>query len=142
MQPPQSKTSAGSESATVPPSASVSVTLPGTAPNAASTSALLSPPQSPDELGRLGHYRVLKQLGAGGMGMVFLAEDTLLQRKVALKVMLPAVAVDSANRERFLREARAAAALTHDHVVTIHQVGEERGMPFLAMQLLQGSTLR
>jgi serine/threonine protein kinase len=141
MQSPQSKTSTSNESATVPPSASDSVTLPPTLPNAASASALLSPPQSPDELGRLSHYRVLKQLGAGGMGMVFLAEDTLLQRKVALKVMLPGVAVDASNRERFLREARAAAALTHDHVVTIHQVGEERSIPFLAMQLLQGESL-
>jgi serine/threonine protein kinase len=102
---------------------------------------LFSPPRGPDELGWLAHYRILKQLGAGGMGLVFLAEDSQLQRQVALKIMLPALAVDPANRERFLREARAAAALAHDHVVVIHQVGEERGMPFLAMQLLQGESL-
>ncbi|MFO0811304.1 MAG: serine/threonine-protein kinase, partial [Gemmataceae bacterium] len=101
----------------------------------------LAPAEAPDELGRLGHYRILKQLGAGGMGVVFLAEDTLLARPVALKIMQPTLAGAGDGRERFLREARAAAALTHDHVVTIHQVGEHNGAPFLAMQLLQGESL-
>src|SRR5262245_44561898 len=101
----------------------------------------LDPSRAPDELGWLAQYRVLKQLGAGGMGVVLLAEDTLLQRQVALKVMQPALAADRACRDRFLREARAAAALTHDHVVTIHHVGEANGAPFLAMQLLQGKSL-
>jgi Tol biopolymer transport system component len=111
-----------------------------TNPDVASA-AFLAPPNAPGELGWLAHYRVLKQLGRGGMGLVFLAEDTLLGRKVALKVMQPALAADPANRDRFLREARAAAALTHDHVVTLYQVGEERGAPFLSMQLLQGESL-
>jgi serine/threonine protein kinase/WD40 repeat protein len=101
----------------------------------------LSPARATGELGWLAHYRILKKLGAGGMGVVFLAEDTLLERKVALKVMQPGLAADQANRDRFLREARAAAALTHDHVVTIHQVGEANGAPYLAMQLLQGESL-
>jgi DNA-directed RNA polymerase subunit RPC12/RpoP len=65
----------------------------------------LAPPQQSDELGRLGTYRILKKLGAGGMGMVFLAEDTVLHRKVAIKVMLPQFAASSQARERFLREA-------------------------------------
>src|SRR5207248_9925450 len=101
----------------------------------------LSPPRAAGELGWLAHYRVRKQLGAGGMGLVFLAEDTLLERPVALKVMPAGLAAAAANRDRFLREARAAAQLTHDHVVTIHQVGEANGAPFLAMQLLQGNSL-
>jgi serine/threonine protein kinase len=100
----------------------------------------LAPAQRPDELGRLGHYRVLKVLGSGGMGIVFEAEDTHLQRRVALKSMKPAV-VTPANRERFLHEARTTAAIEHDHIVTIYQVGEDAGVPFLAMKLLQGQSL-
>ena len=103
--------------------------------------ALLGPPQGPEEIGRLGTYRVLKVLGSGGMGIVFQAEDVLLQRKVALKVMRPDAAAKPSARERFLREARAVAALEHEHVVAIHQVGEERGVPFLAMQWLKGMSL-
>ena len=101
----------------------------------------LRPPQAPDELGQLGSYRVLKVLGEGGMGRVYQAEDTLLQRSVALKVLLPNYASDPKARQRFLREARSAAALEHDHVVTIHQVGEDNGIPFLAMPLLKGESL-
>jgi serine/threonine protein kinase len=101
----------------------------------------LASPQAADELGRLGNYRILKELGAGGMGVVFLAEDLQLRRRVALKVMAPALAADETARQRFLREARATAALHHDHVVTIYQVAEDRGVPFLAMELLAGESL-
>lgn len=101
----------------------------------------LSPAQGPDELGRLGPYRVLRVLGHGGMGMVFQAEDLHLQRQVALKVMLPEMAARPTSRERFLREARAAANIEHEHIVTIFQVGEEGGVPFLAMQWLKGMSL-
>lgn len=101
----------------------------------------LAPPQGSDEIGRLAEYRVLRLLGKGGMGMVFQAEDTQLRRLVALKVMLPEVAAQEQSRVRFLREARAAAALKHDHVVTIYQVGEDRGVPFLAMEFLKGKSL-
>jgi hypothetical protein len=104
-------------------------------------SALLAPPQAPDELGRLGPYRVLQVLGCGGMGVVFAAEDPQLRRPVALKVLRPALAAGGAARERFLREARAAAGIDHDHVITVYQVGEDRGVPFLAMPLLQGESL-
>lgn len=105
------------------------------------TLEILGPPQSADELGRLGPYRVLKRLGQGGMGMVFLAEYPSLQRTVALKVMLPELAKKAVARERFLREARATAKIEHDHIVTIFQVGEDRGVPYLAMQLLKGCSL-
>jgi serine/threonine protein kinase len=101
----------------------------------------LTPPQGPDELGRLGPYRVLKVLGAGGMGVVFQAEDPRLKRLVALKAMRPGLANGATARERFLREAQATAAVEHDHIVHIYQVGEERGVPFLAMPLLKGETL-
>lgn len=101
----------------------------------------LAPGQQADELGRLGHYRILKQLGAGGMGLVFLAEDTLLQRKVALKTMLPGVAAAPQAKARFMREAQAAASIEHEHIVAIHQVGEDNGVAFLAMPLLKGESL-
>ncbi|MBM4072923.1 MAG: serine/threonine protein kinase, partial [Planctomycetes bacterium] len=101
----------------------------------------LAPPEQPDEIGRLGPYRVLKVLGAGGMGVVFQAEDPQLGRMVALKAMLPALAASPSAKKRFLREAKAAAAIKHDHIVTIHQVGEDRGAPFLAMEFLEGEPL-
>jgi formylglycine-generating enzyme required for sulfatase activity len=101
----------------------------------------LGPAQGVDEIGRLGPYRVLRLLGSGGMGVVYEAEDTRLKRPIALKALRPAVATSMTARQRFLREAQATAALNHDHVVRIHQVGEDRGVPFLAMQLLRGETL-
>jgi serine/threonine protein kinase len=103
--------------------------------------SFLGPAQGPDELGRLGPYRVLKLLGRGGMGMVFEAEDVQLKRRVALKTLKPDVAADADNRRRFLREAQAMAALEHDHVVSVYQVGEDRGFPYLAMKLLPGESL-
>jgi serine/threonine protein kinase len=75
------------------------------------------------------------------MGVVFHAEDTLLQRPVALKALLPGLAVGGLGRQRFLREARAAAAVEHEHVVAIYHVGEVGGVPFLAMPLLKGESL-
>lgn len=101
----------------------------------------LAPAVDPNELGCLGHYRVRKVLGAGGMGVVFQAYDPQLDRLVALKAMLPTMAASASAKRRFLREARAAAAIKHDHIVTIYQVGEDRGAPFLAMELLEGESL-
>jgi eukaryotic-like serine/threonine-protein kinase len=101
----------------------------------------LGPPQAPDEIGRLAQYRVLKLLGQGGMGIVFRAEDEQLRRPAALKVMRPDFAAHEDARARFLREARAAAHLKHDHIVTIYQVGEHDGVPFLAMEFLAGKSL-
>ena len=74
------------------------------------------------------------------MGVVYLAEDPHLQRPVALKAMLPGFGASAEARQRFVREARAAAAVKHDHVVTIYQVGEDRGIPFLAMEFLEGQS--
>jgi len=93
------------------------------------------------EIKQVGSYRILRTLGAGGMGMVFQAEDVQLKRLVALKVMKPALAANELALRRFLREARAAAAVKHDHIVTIYQVGEDQDMPFLAMEFLEGESL-
>jgi WD40 repeat protein/serine/threonine protein kinase len=101
----------------------------------------LAPPQLDDELGRLGGFRILKVLGHGGMGVVFQGEDPRLGRKVAIKAMLPHLAESRSAQERFLREARAAAALEHDHIVAIHHVGEDRGAPFIVMPFLKGESL-
>ncbi|MEZ6115610.1 MAG: serine/threonine-protein kinase [Pirellulaceae bacterium] len=92
-----------------------------------------------DELGRLRNYRILKRLGAGGMGVVYQAEDTSLKRLVVLKILRPSLG--EAARERFLQEARAAAAIEHECVVTIYQVDDENQLAFLAMQWLDGETL-
>jgi serine/threonine protein kinase len=102
---------------------------------------ILSPAQRPDEIGRIGDYRILDVLGAGGMGVVFLADDERLGRRVAIKTLKGSLASSVEFRKRFLREARAAAQLNHDHVVTIHQVGDANGVPYLAMPLLDGETL-
>jgi eukaryotic-like serine/threonine-protein kinase len=101
----------------------------------------LSPAQGPEELGRLGHYRVLRTLGIGGMGYVFQAEDTVLGRPVALKVMKPGLDETGHPRLRFQQEARIMASLQHEHLVTVYHVGEENGAAYLAMELLQGETL-
>ena len=93
------------------------------------------------EVGRLGHYRVLDVLGRGGMGYVFRAEDTRLKRLVALKVMNKRFSTAPNSRKRFLEEARAMAAIDDDNVVTIYEVGESSGTPYMAMELLRGSTL-
>jgi eukaryotic-like serine/threonine-protein kinase len=82
----------------------------------------LAPAHGPGELGRLGPYHVRKVLGAGGMGVVFLGYDPHLERQVALKAMLPVLAASPSAKQRFLREAKAAA-IKHDHIVTIYQVG-------------------
>ncbi|MCA9107660.1 MAG: protein kinase, partial [Planctomycetales bacterium] len=93
------------------------------------------------DLGQVGEYRLLKLLGRGGMGVVFLAEDTVLRRQVALKLLQPGAARNDAVRDRFMREAQAAAALDHDNIVHVYQVGLAHDAPYLAMQLLKGETL-
>jgi tRNA A-37 threonylcarbamoyl transferase component Bud32 len=102
---------------------------------------ILKPPLQGDELGRLADFRVLQLIGQGGMGIVYRAEDTRLGRVVALKVMQPRFASDTRVRQRFMREARAMAALKSDHVVTVYEVGVANDLPFLAMELLEGEAL-
>jgi serine/threonine protein kinase len=131
-------------SGAVPETAGRPVTpVPAPAPAGASAPGyeFLAAPEQPDEIGRLGPYRVLQLLGQGAMGMVFRAEDTGLGRIVALKVMLPSVASLAENRQRFAREAQATALVNHPNVIPIYAIGEDRGVPFLAMPLLKGELL-
>jgi serine/threonine protein kinase len=93
------------------------------------------------EIGRLGPYRLLEVIGSGGMGVVFRGEDVQLRRPVAVKVLRADLASDRGSRERFLREARSAAAVDHEHVISVYHVGEEAGVPFLGMQWLKGMNL-
>ncbi|SMP57385.1 Serine/threonine protein kinase [Neorhodopirellula lusitana] len=104
--------------------------------------SLLSAPSHPELLGRIGRYDVERLIGSGGMGVVFKAYDTELNRPVAVKLLAPYLASSGAARSRFAREARAAAAVVDDHVVPIHNVETDNQQPFLVMKFIAGGSLQ
>src|SRR6267142_1548872 len=90
----------------------------------------------------LGHYEIRSKIGEGGMGQVYLAEDTRLDRQVALKILPADVASKQDRMARFVREAKAAAALNHPNIAHIYEIGEANGLHFIAMEFVEGVTLR
>ena len=90
----------------------------------------------------ISHYRVISKLGVGGMGEVYLAEDAQLRRRVALKILPPDLASNQDRMRRFIQEAQAAAALNHPSIAHIYEIGEHNGTNFIAMEFIDGLTLR
>src|SRR5450432_2752002 len=90
----------------------------------------------------LSHYRIVSKIGAGGMGEVFLATDTKLKRKVALKLLPPEFTDDKQRLRRFEQEAQTASALNHPNIITIYEIGVEAGLNFIATEFIEGETLR
>jgi eukaryotic-like serine/threonine-protein kinase len=91
---------------------------------------------------RLGRYEILSQIGAGGMGEVYLAHDIELERSVALKLLPSNLASDQQRMQRFIQEAKAASALNHPNILTIHEIGRDGNLRFIAMEYVDGLTLR
>jgi serine/threonine protein kinase/WD40 repeat protein len=123
-----------------PPAADSAATMPSLA--AELPSGYLQPADDPQLLGRIGHYEILERIGNGGMGVVLKGRDPRLNRMVAIKVLAPHLAASGAARQRFSREARAAALVAHENVVTIHAVEDASGLPLLVMQYVPGISLR
>lgn len=103
--------------------------------------SVLGPTDDPASMGRIGNYEIQGIIGRGGMGIVFRGLDSALSRNVALKVLDPALASVAAARKRFAMEARAMAAISHEHVVPVYTVDEHRGLPYFAMEYVPGGTL-
>ena len=101
------------------------------------TVSLRKPPPGPVK--RLGRYELLDRLGKGGMGVVYRARDTTLNRLVAVKMLLGSLEGDEETRERFLREARSAGELNHPNIIQIYDFGEDGGRAFIVMELLEGA---
>src|SRR3972149_4680106 len=105
----------------------------------------MNPSEMNKELGAnatLSHYRIVSKIGAGGMGEVYLAQDTKLDRKVALKILPADLAANQDRMRRFVQEAKSAAALNHPNIAQIYEIGEADGVNFIAMEFVDGETLR
>src|ERR1043165_2377400 len=89
----------------------------------------------------LGHYRILEKIGSGGMGEVYKARDTRLNRPVAIKVLLPDKVANIERKRRFIQEAQSASALNHPNIVVIHDINEEKGVDYMVMEYIPGKTL-
>src|SRR6266851_1679241 len=89
----------------------------------------------------IGHYKILEQLGAGGMGIVYRARDTHLDRFVAIKVLPPDKVTDAERKRRFVQEAKSASALNHPNIITIYDIASENGIDFIAMEYVPGKAL-
>jgi serine/threonine protein kinase len=104
---------------------------------------MASPEKSELEPGRnLGHYRIIRRIGAGGMGEVYLAGDARLERRVAVKILPTELAQNPDRMGRFIREAKAASTLNHPHIAHIYEIGDSDGVNFIAMEYVDGDTLR
>src|SRR5512139_1505500 len=90
---------------------------------------------------QLGRYRIVEKIGSGGMGDVYLAEDTKLKRSVALKTLPPDVALDNERMRRFMHEAKTASGLNHPNIITIYEINDEGETPYIAMEYVKGDTL-
>src|SRR5213594_678619 len=90
----------------------------------------------------LSHYRIVSKIGEGGMGEVYLAHDTKLDRRVALKILPADVAADQTRMRRFVQEAKAASALNHPNIITIHEIDQIDSVTFIAIEFIDGETLR
>jgi hypothetical protein len=114
----------------------------GSVETAAVDLSFLAPSTEPGSIGRLDHYEILEVIGRGAMGIVLRARDTKLERIVAIKVLAPMLAISAPARQRFVREARAAAAISHDNVIAIYAVEDDSAQPYLVMQFIDGPTLQ
>src|SRR6202020_784676 len=108
----------------------------------ASEILVLTPPRALSSGTKLGPYELIELLGAGGMGEVYRARDLRLNRIVAIKILPAAFSADSERLQRFKREARSASALNHPNIVTIYELGEDKSCHYIAMELVEGQTLR
>jgi serine/threonine-protein kinase len=122
--------------------ADTGATEPGALSSSEGRLDFLAPTDDPEMLGRLGPYEIKGLVGQGGMGLVLKAYDRALQRTVAIKVLSPHLATNPTARRRFAREAQAAAAVAHEHVIAIHAVAEAGGLPYLVMPYMPGQSLQ